>query len=98
MYRHRYRRNSFNDFINWTDYRWDAAPRLHAPLRESWGRPRRYGLLQILVAGLAVVLGVRVFSAYRNYRGSWLGKAVLGALVLAAIAAISSARRSRPYR
>jgi len=97
MYRHRYRRGPFTDFINWTDYRWDPAPRPHAPIRGPWGRQRRYGLLQILVAGLAVVLGVRVFSAYRSYRGSWLGKAVLGALVLAAVAAISSARRSRPY-
>jgi hypothetical protein len=52
----------------------------------------------VLLAGLAVLLGVRLFSSYRNYRGSWLGKALLGALVLAAIAAISSARRSRPNR
>jgi len=52
---------------------------------------------QLLLAGLAVLIGVKVFSAYRNYRGSWLGKAVLGALVLMVFAALSS-RRSRAFR
>ena len=97
MFRHRHRTRPFNDFINWTDYRWNAAPRPYAPIRGRWGRPRQHGMLQILLAGLAVLIGIRLFSAYRSYRGSWLGKAVLGVLVLAAVAAISS-RRPRPHR
>jgi multisubunit Na+/H+ antiporter MnhG subunit len=60
-----------------------------------WGRPRRHSLAQIILAGLAVLLGLKVFSAYRNQRGSWLGKAVLGALVLIVIAAVSSHRSRR---
>jgi hypothetical protein len=66
------------------------------PVRGPWGRPPRHNLAQIILAGLAVLLGIKVFSAYRNSRGSWLGKAILGGLVLIVIAAVSS-RRSRRY-
>jgi hypothetical protein len=97
MFRQRYRRPPFADFINWTDYRWDPAPRAGGPIHAPWDRPRQFGLGQLILAGLAVLLGVKVFSAYRNYRGSWLGKAVLGALVLMLFAALSS-RRSRAFR
>jgi hypothetical protein len=96
MFRHKQRRSPFAPYINWTDYRWDPAPRPRGPMRGPWGRPRRHGLAQIILAGLAVLLGVKVFSAYRGHRGSWLGKAVLGALVLMLIAAFSS-RNSRRF-
>jgi hypothetical protein len=66
------------------------------PVRAPWGRPRRHSLAQVILAGLAVLLGIKVFSAYRNHRGSWLGKAVLAGLVLMVIAAVSS-RRSRGH-
>jgi len=95
MFRHHHRRSAFAPFINWTDYRWDPAPRPRGPVRGPWGQPRRYGLAQIILAGLAVLLGIKVFSAYRNHRGSWLGRAVLGALVLMLIAAFSNQRSRR---
>jgi hypothetical protein len=66
-------------------------------MRGPWGRPRRHNLAQIILAGLAVLLGLKVFSSYRSHRGSWLGKAVLGAFLLMLIAAFSS-QRSRRYR
>ena len=97
MFRHRHRRAPFADFIDWTDYRWDPAPRPRGPIHGPWGRPRQFGVGQLLLAGLAVLIGVKVFSAYRSYRGSWLGKALLGALVLMVFAALSS-RRSRAFR
>jgi hypothetical protein len=97
MFRHRYRRRPFAPYINWTDYRWDPAPRPVGPVRGPWGRPRRHGLAPVILAGLAVLLGLKVFSAYRNHRGSWLGKAALGAIVLMLIAAFSSQRSRRNY-
>jgi len=97
MFRHRQRRSPFADFINWTDYNWDPAPRPRGPIRGPRDQPRQHGIGQLLLAGLVVLLGVKVFSAYRNHRGSWLGKAVLGALVLVIFAALSS-RRSRSFR
>ena len=97
MFRHRQRRPPFADFINWTDYHWDPAPRPRGPIRGLSDLPRQHGIGQLLLAGLVVLLGVKVFSAYRNHRGSWLGKAVLGALVLVIFAALSS-RRSRSFR
>jgi hypothetical protein len=66
-------------------------------MRAPWSRPRRHSLAQVILAGLAVLLGVKVFSSYRNHRGSWLGKAVLGGLVLLLIAAVSSRRSNRNY-
>ena len=99
MFRNRQRRGSFADFINWTDYRWDAAPHARGPIRGPWDRPRPrgHGIAQLLLAGLAVLLGVKLLSAFRNHRGSWLGKAFLAALVLAAAAAFSSRRSRRNY-
>jgi hypothetical protein len=66
-------------------------------VRGPWGQPRRHSLAQIILAGLAVLLGIKVFSAYRSHRGSWLGKAVLGGLVLMLIAAFSSQQSRRSY-
>ena len=97
MFRHRYRRAPFADFINWTDYRWDPAPRAPGPIHSPWGGPHRFGMGQLLLAGLAVAIAVKVFTAYRSYRGSWLGKALLGTFVFIVFAALSS-RRSRAFR
>jgi hypothetical protein len=47
----------------------------------------------VALAGLAVLIGVKLLSSYRNYRGSWLGRALVGALVLAVVSALSSRRR-----
>src|SRR5215204_6219502 len=70
MFRHRHRRPPpFAKFINWTDYRWEpnawrsAATQpwiRHAPRR------RRYTFLQIFLAGLAVVAGLKLMSALQN--------------------------------
>jgi len=97
MFRHRQRRPPFADFINWTDYHWDPVPRPQGPIRGPWRQPGQFGIGQLLLAGLVVLLGAKVFSAYRNHRGSWLGKAVLGGLVLMIFASLSS-RRSRSFR
>jgi hypothetical protein len=90
----RQRRPPFADFINWTDYHWDPAPRPQGPIQGPWGNPRRYGFGHILLAGLAVLIGVKLLSAYRSYRGFRLGRVVLGVIVLAIFAALSSRRRS----
>jgi hypothetical protein len=100
MFRDPYRRRSpFADFINWTDYKWDPAPHARGPVRGPWNPQgnRNHSFLQLLVAGLAVFLGVRLLSAFRGHRGSWLGKAVLAALVLGVAAAVSSRRSRRNY-
>ena len=103
MFGHRQRRPPpFADFINWTDYRWEANP-WQRPTAGSgtWGhpRPRRHGysFLQILVAGLAVVLGVKLMSSLRNNGNrSWLERAVLAVLLLM-VASFVSKRRQRHW-
>ncbi|HLG54231.1 MAG TPA: hypothetical protein VI485_02795 [Vicinamibacterales bacterium] len=96
MFRHRQRRPSpFSDFINWTDYRWDASPSLGAtPSRPSTqpGGERRYRFSQLLLAGLAVVIGLKLVSSVRGSR-SWLGKALLAMLFVAIASAVSNRRR-----
>jgi hypothetical protein len=101
MFRDRHRRaQPFSDFINWTDYHWEptpwhgsaAGPRPwtpHAPHR------RGFSLLQIFLAGLAVVLGLKLMSTLRN-RGnrSLLERSAL-ALVLLLVASYTSKRGRR---
>jgi hypothetical protein len=88
MSRHRHRRTRpFSDFINWTDYRWEPSPWQGAATGpRPWGRPARrrgYTLLQVFLAGLAVVLGLRLMSSLRNSRNrSWFEKSVLAVLLL----------------
>ena len=103
MFGHRHRRRApFADFINWTDYRWEADPRQGATVGpHPWGRPHHprhgYSFLQILVAGLAVVVGVKLMSSLRN-RGnrSWPERAVLAVLLLM-VASFVSKRRQRHW-
>jgi hypothetical protein len=68
MFRHRHRRTPpFSDFINWTDYRWEPSPWQGAAAGpRAWGRPaphqRGYTFIQVFLAGLAVVLGLKLMS------------------------------------
>jgi hypothetical protein len=103
MSRQRHQRPApFADFINWTDYRWEPNTwRGAAAEPRPWGqhRPqrRRYSLLQVFLAGLAVVAGVRLMSSLRN-RGHrpWIEKVVLGVLLLM-VANFVSKRRQRTW-
>src|SRR5215204_5490700 len=106
MFRHRHRRPPpFAKFINWTDYRWEpnawrsAATQpwiRHAPRR------RRYTFLQIFLAGLAVVAGLKLMSALQNSASalrnsrnqSWVERGALAVLVLM-VASYLSKRRER---
>jgi hypothetical protein len=103
MFRHRPRRPPpFADFINWTDYRWDNSPwRGAAAGPRPWGRPhprqREYSFLQILLAGIAVVLGVKLMSSLRNSANrSWLEKGVI-AILLLVVASYVSKRRQQSW-
>ena len=103
MFRHRHRRPPpFADFINWTDYRWDNSPwRGAATEPRPWGRDtphrRQYSFLQVLFAGLAVVIGVKLMSSLRNSGNrSWLEKRVLAVLLLV-VASYVSKRRQRAW-
>jgi hypothetical protein len=101
MFRHRHRRPSpFSDFINWKDYRWEPSPWQGAAAGpRPWGRPaprqRGYTFLQVFLAGLAVVLGLKLMSSLRNSGNrSWLERGVLAVLLLV-VASYVSKRRQR---
>jgi hypothetical protein len=102
MFRHRQRRPSpVADFINWTDYRWDASPWRGAAPR-AWGQQpggqRGYSFLQVLLAGIAVVVGVKLMSSLRNGGNrSWLQKGVLAVLLLIVASAVSNRARRRHW-
>jgi hypothetical protein len=96
MFRHGPRRTSpFSDFINWTDYRWEpnrwrgaAAPA--RPWIPQAPHRRRYSVLQMFLAGLAVVAGLKLMSSLRNHGNrSWLEKGVLAVLLLIVASYIS---------
>jgi hypothetical protein len=104
MFRHGHRHSApFSDFINWTDYRWDASPRqgvTGGP--QPWARPSRghrdYSFLQVFLAGLAVLVGLKLMSALtsasRNRRNrSWPERAVLAVLLLTVASYVSRQRR-----
>jgi hypothetical protein len=104
MFRDRQRRPSpFADFINWTDYHWEpstwqcpAGPR---PWTGHAASPRRHGFLQVFLAGLAVVAGLKLMSALKasalsNRRNrSWMERGVLALLLLLVASYISKQRR-----
>jgi hypothetical protein len=112
MFRHRHRRSSaFSDFINWTDYRWDPSPWPGvAGGPQPWARHARhqrgYGVLQVFLAGLAVVVGLKLISALQNSASalknsalrnsgnrSWLERRVLAVLLLMVASYVSRQRR-----
>jgi hypothetical protein len=100
MFRDRPRRSPpFADFINWTDYRWDNTPWQGAATRPGpSGRThpyqRRFSFLQVLLAGLAVVVGIRLMSSLRSsVNRSWLEKAVFGVMLLGIASYVSKRRR-----
>jgi hypothetical protein len=98
MFRERRRPAPFSDFINWTDYRWEPSQWQGAAAGpRPWGRPaqrRSYSFLQVFVAGLAVVVGLKLMSSLRN-RGnrSLLERGVLAVLVLIVASYVSKRRR-----
>jgi hypothetical protein len=100
MFRHRHRRAApFSDFIDWTDYRWDPTPWqgvVNGPRWAGHAQHRRgYTFLQVFLAGLAVVVGLKLMSSLRNRRNrSWLDRAVLAILLLMVTSYVS--RRRRP--
>jgi hypothetical protein len=103
MFRHSQRRRPFQDFINWTDYRWESNPWQRGPQATSrpWGntqaRPRGYHFLQVFLAGLAVVVGFQLMSSLRRSANrSWLERGVLAVLLLV-VANYVSKRRQRPW-
>lgn len=89
MSRHRHQRTApFSDFINWTDYRWEPGPWRGATAGpRPWETPRHqrrgYTILQVFLAGLAVLAAVKLMSSLRN-RGNrpWIERVVLGVLLL----------------
>ena len=95
MFRPRYRRSTFDDPLNWTDYRWEtgrpwhratAAPRAFRHRRES-------PLLLLLFAGLAAMLVAKLFSSLQSRNGSWARRATFGVIVLLIVGAFSRRRR-----
>jgi hypothetical protein len=99
MFRHGCRRSPpFSDFINWTDYRWESSPWQGAaagprPWRRLAPHRRGYTFLQVFLAGLAVVVGLKLMSALRNSGNrSWLERGVLAILLLTIVSYVSKRR------
>jgi hypothetical protein len=98
MFRHRQRRPApFADFINWTDYHWEPSAWQGATGPRAWPRPagpqRRYSLLQVFLAGLAVVAGLKLMTSLKNRRNrSWVERGVL-AILLVLVASYVSKRK-----
>ena len=108
MFRYGPRRtSSFSEFINWTDYRWEASPwREPAAGSRPWAphapyRGRRYNLLQVFLAGLAVVAGLKLMSALKNSalgnggNRSWIERAFLAVLLVIVASYVSKQRQRR---
>lgn len=90
---------AFTDFINWTDYRWESNPWQAATGPRPWTRQPptrpRYSLFQVFLAGLAVVVGLKLMSSLRNGKNrSWLERSVLAILLLTVASYVSGRRRS----
>src|SRR4030095_9538821 len=105
MFRQRHRRYPpFADFINWTDDHWEPKAWQGATGPRAWtphAPPgRRYSFLQVFLAGLAVVAGLKLMSALKNSalrnrrNRSWLERGVLAVLLLL-VASYVSKRRHR---
>ena len=86
------------DFINWTDYHWEPNAWQGATGPRAWtphAQPgRRYSFLQVFLAGLAVVAGLKLMSALKNRRNrSWLERGGLAVLLLLIASYVSKRRR-----
>ena len=97
MFGPRYRRPPFTDPLNWTDYRWDTGPwrgvRVAARGVPFGGPRRRSGLLTVLLGGLAVLVGARLFTSLQSRDGSWARRALYAVLLLLIARAIQQHRR-----
>src|SRR5262245_43223495 len=99
MFRQRHGRTPpFADFINWTDYRWEPNT-WRGAATTPWARhaPRRrhYTFLQVFLAGLAVVVGLKLMATLRIRRNrSWLERGALAVLVLLVASYVSKQRRA----
>ena len=86
------------DFINWTDYRWQPNTWRGAatmPWARQATRRRNYTFLQVFLAGLAVVAGLKLLTTLRNSRNrSWLERRVLAVLLLLVASYVSKQRRA----
>ena len=97
MFRQRHRSPPFADFINWTDYRWEpnAWRSATTPWNRHAPRPRGYTFLQVFLAGLAVLAGLKLMAAMRNSRNrSWLERSALAVLLLLVASYVSKQRRA----
>jgi len=100
MFRHRNRPPAF---INWTDYHWEPSTWQGATGPRPWtgpaASPRRFGFLQVFLAGLAVIAGLKLMAALKNSalrnRGnrSLLERGVLALLLLLVVSYVSKQRR-----
>ena len=96
-------RNRPAAFINWTDYHWEPSTRQGGAGPRPWtghtATPRSYTFLQVFLAGLAVVAGLKLMSALQSSasrsRGnrSWVERGVLAVLLLLVAAYVSKQRR-----
>jgi hypothetical protein len=103
MFRQRNQPAPFADFINWTDYHWEPNAWQGATGPRAWTPQappgRRYSFLQVFLAGLAVVAGLKLMSALknsalRNRRNRfWLERGVLAVLLLLVASYVSKRRR-----
>ena len=110
MFRHRHP-PSFANFINWTDYRWEpnswqGAAEGPRPWHPHTHRRPGYSFLQVFLAGLAVLAGLKLMSALQNSawalknsalrnsgNRSWLERGVLAVLLLLVVSYVSKRRR-----
>src|SRR5690349_5058993 len=99
MFRRKHRRSPpFADFINWTDYRSEPST-WRGAAANPWTRPaspqRGYTFLQVFLAGLAVVAGLRLMTTLRNRRNrSWLERRALAVLLLLVASYVSKQKRA----
>jgi hypothetical protein len=100
VFRSRYRRPPLTDPLNWTDYRWEAGPWRARPPRAAWspvaGR-RQGGLIALLLAGLAIVVGARLFASLQSKDGSWARRGLYAVLLLMIAGAFSRNRSARRW-
>jgi hypothetical protein len=95
----RHRRPPFTDPLNWTDYRWDTGPWRQGGAANIWGhrrpgRQRSHPFLLLLVAGIAAVIGAKLFSALQSRNTSWARRGLYAAVLLLIVSAFSRNRRN----